>query len=203
VVIPSLPIVTLHRSDSSGDTFIFSSFLSAADPNGWGANIGYGTSISFPAIPNALGENGNGGMVSGCQATAGCIAYIGVSYLSKTQATGLGEAELVNASGNAELPTEASISAESQELAASTPANETLSMIFDKAPGGYPIVNYEYGSFPPKEPDATRRGREGVPVLGDRPVQGSSPTFLNQVNFQPLPTEVADLSDKQIASITN
>ena len=91
--------VALHRSDSSGDTFIFSSFLSAADPNGWGSNIGYGTSISFPGISNSLGENGNGGMVSGCQATAGCIAYIGVSYLQKTQAAGLGEAELVNASG--------------------------------------------------------------------------------------------------------
>ena len=99
VVIPSLAIVALHRSDSSGDTFIFSSFLSAADPNGWGSNIGYGTSISFPGISNSLGENGNGGMVSGCQATAGCIAYIGISYLQKTQAAGLGEAELVERVG--------------------------------------------------------------------------------------------------------
>ncbi|MGD0808665.1 MAG: phosphate ABC transporter substrate-binding protein PstS [Acidimicrobiales bacterium] len=203
-IIPSLPIVTLHRSDSSGDTFIFSSFLSAADPNGWGNNIGYGTSISFPAIPNALGENGNGGMVTGCQATAGCIAYIGISYLQKTQAAGLGEAELVNASGNAELPTAATISAESQELAASTPANETLSMIYDKAPSGYPIVNYEYGIIPPKEPDAnTAAAVRAFLYWAIDPAKGSSPSFLDQVNFQPLPTEVADLSDKQIASITN
>jgi phosphate transport system substrate-binding protein len=204
VVIPSLPIVTLHRSDSSGDTFIFSSFLSAADPNGWGNNIGYGTSISFPAIPNALGENGNGGMVSGCQATAGCIAYIGISYLQKTQAADLGEAELVNASGNAELPTAATITAESQELASSTPANESLSMIYDKASSGYPIVNYEYGIIPPKQPDAnTAAAVRAFLYWAIDPAKGSSPTFLNQVNFQPLPSGVAALSDKQIASITN
>jgi phosphate transport system substrate-binding protein len=203
-IIPSLPIVTLHRSDSSGDTFIFSSFLSAADPNGWGNNIGYGTSISFPAIPNALGENGNGGMVTGCQVTPGCIAYIGISYLGKTQSAGLGEAGLVNESGHPELPTPATITAESQELAASTPANEALSMIFDKAPGGYPIVNYEYGIIPPKEPDAnTAAAVRAFLYWAIDPAKGSSPSFLNQVDFQPLPSEVAALSDKQIASITN
>ncbi|HXR20950.1 MAG TPA: phosphate ABC transporter substrate-binding protein PstS, partial [Acidimicrobiales bacterium] len=80
-IIPSLPIVALHRSDSSGDTFIFTSFLSDADTSGWGSSIGYGTSVAFPAIPNAVGENGNGGLVSACPQIAGCIAYIGVSYL--------------------------------------------------------------------------------------------------------------------------
>jgi phosphate transport system substrate-binding protein len=202
-IIPSLPIVTVHRSDSSGDTFIFSQFLSDADPNGWGASISFGTSIAFPSIPNAVGESGNGGMVSGCQQITGCIAYIGISYLSKTQAAGLGEAELVNESGNAELPTAASITAESQELAATTPANETLSMIYDKAPGGYPIVNYEYGIIPPKEPDAnTAAAVKAFLYWAIDPKLGSSPSFLNQVNFQPLPTGVADLSDHQIASIT-
>ena len=37
----------------------------------------------LPVHPERLGENGNGGMVSGCQATRGCIAYIGISYLSR------------------------------------------------------------------------------------------------------------------------
>ena len=94
VNLPADKIIALHRSDSSGDTFLFSSFLSAADSHGWGQNIGYGTSIGFPSISNALGETGNGGMVTGCAATPGCIAYIGISYLGKTQADGLGEAML-------------------------------------------------------------------------------------------------------------
>jgi phosphate transport system substrate-binding protein len=77
-------------------------------------------------------------------------------------------------------------------------------MIYDKASGGYPIVNYEYGIIPPKEPDTnTAAAVRAFLYWAIDPAKGSSPTFLNQVNFQPLPTVVADLSDKQIASITN
>ena len=36
VTLPATPIVTLHRSDSSGDTFLWTSYLSKADPSGWG-----------------------------------------------------------------------------------------------------------------------------------------------------------------------
>src|SRR5487761_1394131 len=64
--LPHQQIVALHRSDSSGDTFIFSAYMAAADPSGWGSSIGYGTTVSFPSISNSLGENGNGGMVTGC-----------------------------------------------------------------------------------------------------------------------------------------
>ena len=205
---PSLPIpadkiVVLHRADSSGDTFIFSSYLSAADPNGWGANIGYGTSISFPSVPNSLGESGNAGMSSGCQATPGCITYIGISYEAKVAAAGLGLAELQNASGNYELPTPATVAAEAQALEAKTPPNETLSMIYDSAPGGYPIVNYEYAIIPPKE--ASTQEAEAVQAFLNwaiDPAKGSSSMFLNQVNFQPLPASIRVLSEKQIAQIT-
>ena len=51
-------------------------------------------------------------MVSGCQATKGCIAYIGISYLQKTQAAGLGTAMLKNAAGKFVAPTSATIAAD-------------------------------------------------------------------------------------------
>ncbi len=60
-------------------------------------------------------------MVAGCQATKGCIAYIGVSYLAKTQAAGLGQASLKNKAGNFELPTPAAISAAAAALTGKTP----------------------------------------------------------------------------------
>lgn len=98
VKLPGEKIAALHRADSSGDTFLFSTYLSDADKSGWGSTIGYGTSISFPNISNALGETGNAGMVSGCQKTPGCVAYIGISYKSATQKAGLGESQLENGS---------------------------------------------------------------------------------------------------------
>jgi phosphate transport system substrate-binding protein len=204
VNLPADKIIALHRSDSSGDTFLFSSYLTAADPKGWGQSIGYGTSIGFPSISNALGETGNGGMVTGCQATPGCIAYIGISYLAKTQADGLGEAMLENASGKFLLPTPASMVAEAKQLESKTPANETLSMIYDSAADGYPIVNYEYAIIPPKELNGkVAQAVRAFLAWAVDPKNGSASSFLNQVDFQPLTPSVASLSDAQIAQISS
>ena len=71
VTLPSTPIVTLHRSDSSGDTFLFTTYLSKTDPSGWGDKIGFNTTVQWPAAPGAQGEMGNSGMVSGCKAITG------------------------------------------------------------------------------------------------------------------------------------
>jgi phosphate transport system substrate-binding protein len=202
ITIPADKIVALHRSDSSGDTFLFSSFLSDTDPKGWGNSVGYGTTIAFPAISNALGESGNGGMVSGCQATPGCIAYIGISYESSTQKAGLGMAQLQNASGNYELPVAATITSEAHFLEAKTPANEILSLIDDNASNGYPIVNYEYAIIPAKE-SSTQKADAVKAFLywAIDPKKGSSAMYLGPVNFQALTPAVAALSDAQIAQI--
>ena len=201
--LPADKIIALHRSDSSGDTFLFSSYLSAADPNGWGQNIGYGTSIGFPSISNALGETGNGGMVTGCATTPGCIAYIGISYLGKAQAAGLGEAMVENKSGKFLLPNPATMTAEAKQLETKTPANETLSMIYDSAADGYPIVNYEYAIIPAKELNNQMASAvKAFLYWAVDPKHGSASSFLNQVDFQPLTPAVAALSDAQIAQIS-
>ena len=92
MTLPNLPIVTLHRADSSGDTFLFTQFLSKTDPSGWGATVGYNTTVQWPNAPGALGETGNSGMVTGCKATPGCIAYVGISYQTQALQAGLGYA---------------------------------------------------------------------------------------------------------------
>lgn len=95
-------------------------------------------------MPGALGENGNGGMVTGCAETPGCVAYIGISFLDQASQRGLGEAQLGNSSGNFLLPDAQSIQAAAAGFASKTPANQAISMIDGPAPDGYPIINYEY-----------------------------------------------------------
>lgn len=111
VNLPGTAVVPLHRSDGSGDTFLFTQYLSKQDPEGWGKSPGFGTTVDFPAVPGALGENGNGGMVTGCAETPGCVAYIGISFLDQASQRGLGEAQLGNSSGNFLLPDAQSIQA--------------------------------------------------------------------------------------------
>jgi phosphate transport system substrate-binding protein len=201
VTLPNIPIVTVHRSDSSGDTFLFSSFLTASDPSGW--TIPPGTTVAWPNATGAVAAAGNGGMVQACQKNPGCIAYIGVSYLSQATAAGLGYAALKNAKGNFELPSQASAAAAATSFASSTPATGAVSMIFGPAGDGYPIVNYEYAIVPSKQPSASAaQATKAVLAWAIDPNGGNAPTYLDQVNFVALPTSVVSISTKLIAKIS-
>jgi phosphate transport system substrate-binding protein len=202
VTLPNLPIVTLHRSDSSGDTFIFTSYLSKADASGWGAKIGFNTTVPWPAAPGALGENGNSGMVSGCKATPGCIAYIGISYLTQVLQSGLGYSALGNGKGQYVVPTQASIAAEAAGFIKKTPANGTISLIYGPISNGYPIVNYEYAIVSTNQSStSTAKNIRSVLEWAINSKDGNSSTYLSQVNFQALPSKVVAQSLKQILSI--
>nr|WP_163711788.1 phosphate ABC transporter substrate-binding protein PstS [Mycobacterium timonense] len=201
VNLPPTPVVPLHRSDGSGDTFLFTQYLSKQDPDGWGKSPGFGTTVAFPTVPGALGENGNGGMVTGCADTPGCVAYIGISFLDQAQQKGLGEAQLANASDKYLLPDAKSIQAAAAGFASKTPANQAISLINGPAPDGYPIVNYEYAIVNSGQKDAAT-AQSLQAFLHWAISDGNNASFLDKVHFQPLPADVAKLSDAQIAKIS-
>jgi phosphate transport system substrate-binding protein len=200
VSLPNLTVVPLHRSDSSGDTFLFTSYLNAQDPSVWSSS-NVGTTVTWPSVSGALAETGNGGMVSGCGATKGCVAYIGISYLSKTTAAGLGQAEIENGAGQYLAPSPTTIAAEAAALTAKTPANETLSMIDANASGGYPIVNYEYAIVNTHQTDGVTAEDIRAFLYWCVHTGQSGTSYLDAVDFQPLPASVVTLSDNQIAKI--
>jgi len=199
VPLPATRVVPLHRAESSGDTFLFSSYLATSNP-AWNSAIGYGTTVAWPAAAGALAENGNSGMVSGCKATPGCVAYVGISYLSQALAAGLGEAQLANAAGEYELPTPTTLSAAAASFVSLLPPNETISMIDGPAPAGYPIVNYEYAIVTTRQPSAAK-ARDLQAFLHWAITTGNSAQFLGQVRFQPLPGAAESLANAQIAQI--
>ena len=202
VTLPNIPIVTLHRSDSSGDTFLFTTYLSKTDPSGWGTKIGFNTTVPWPNAPGALGENGNSGMVSGCKATPGCVAYVGISYLTQVLQAGLGYAQLQNAKGQYEVPTAASIAAEASFFVKKTPANGTISLIYGAANNGYPIINYEYAIVSTHQSSSTTaKNVRSVLEWALNTKQGSNSSYLSQVNFQALPSKVEAQSIKQVLAI--
>ena len=201
VNLPATPVVPLHRSDGSGDTFLFTQYLSKQDPDGWGKSPGFGTNVTFTGLPGTLGENGNGGMVTGCATIPGCVAYISVSFLDQASQKGLGEAQLGNASGQFLLPEPKSIQAAAAGFASQTPANEAISLINGPAADGYPIVNYEYAIVNSNQKDAAT-AQTLQAFLHWATTDGNNASFLDTVHFQPLPAAVAKLSDAQIATIS-
>jgi phosphate transport system substrate-binding protein len=202
VTLPPTPIVTLHRSDSSGDTFLFTQYLSKSDPSGWGTKIGYDTTIQWPAAPGALGEQGNSGMVTGCKGQVGCIAYVGISYQTQALQAGLGYAQLRNLQGQYVTATASSIAAEAAAFAPKTPPNGTISLIYGSANGGYPIVNYEYAIVSNHQSSSNKaKNIRSVLEWAVNKKGGSSASYLSQVDFQPLPSKVQAQTLKQILGI--
>jgi phosphate transport system substrate-binding protein len=198
VPLPGTRVVPIRRSDSSGDTFLFTSYLSTHSP-GWNSKFGYGTTVAWPGASSTAAK-GNGGMVTACKATAGCVAYIGISFLNEARNKGLGWAQLANTFGQYELPNATTISAAVTSFVSSTPANETISMVDGPARGGYPIVNYEYAIVSIRQRSAAV-ARDIKAFLHWIITTGNSAQYLAGVQFQPLPGPVVSLCDAQIAKI--
>jgi phosphate transport system substrate-binding protein len=198
VTLPSTAVHPLHRSDGSGDTFLFSTFLTDSAPSVW--TLGYNTTISWPTVANEAAYKGNSGMVQGCGATPGCVAYIGISYLSKTQSAGLGEAMLENKSGNFELPTASTIGAEAASFT-SVPADGAMSLEYGPAAGGYPIINFEYAIVYPKQLGSKAAAVQAVLAWAMDPSYGSASSYLSAVNFQPLPSSALAVAEALLAKI--
>ncbi|GAN81376.1 ABC transporter phosphate permease [Acidocella aminolytica 101 = DSM 11237] len=199
VKLPDHEIIPVHRLDGSGDTFIFTQYLTNSD-KGWASSVHYGTSVAWPAVSAGIGANGNQGMLAAAKANPYSIAYIGVSFADQAAKAGLGQAELLNKAGNYVLPTPETISAAAASVANSTPADERISMIFSPGKMAYPIVNYEYAIVNAKQPSKADAAALRH-FLTWAITEGNSMSFLKQVHFAALPPAVVELSKAQIAKI--
>lgn len=199
VHLPAHMIIPIHRVDGSGDTFIFTQYLSASTPS-WASSVHYGTTVSWPAVGTGIGANGNSGMVSAAGANPYSIAYIGVSYAAAAEKAGLGVAALKNALGAYVLPTNDTVGAAAASVVTLTPPDERISMIFAKGGNAYPIANYEYAIINANQPDAATAASLRT-FLSWAVTDGNATQFLNQVHFLPLPNAIQTLSQTQIAKI--
>jgi phosphate transport system substrate-binding protein len=201
-MLPAQTIVPLHRSDSSGDTNLFTTYLSDTSPD-WLKNVGSGNTVSWPSVPTALAENGNSGMVTAAQQTPYSIAYIGVSYLAQATTDGLGNADLQNLAGHFVQLTTPNVESAVSTQCANTPPSERISLIYGPGANSYPIVNYEYAMVQKNQPNAAlATDIQALLNFATLPTYGNSPYFLNQVGFVPLPASVAQLTWAQIDEIT-
>ena len=199
VALPNLKIITVHRADSSGSTFLFTSYLSDQDSADWSSS-NVGTTITWPSVPGSLAETGSGGMVTGAGGAKGSIAYIGISYLAKTQTAGLGAASLLNKGGKYTQATDASINAALATFSGSTPANGSQSLIDTTAPTGYPIINYEYAVVKTTQSSAAVASALKA-FLTWTITTGSDAKTLATVGFEPLPSNVLTIAQNEIKSI--
>jgi len=200
--LPHHNIVTIHRADGSGDTFLFTQYLSFSSPS-WKNGPAYGTTISWPSVEDAIGATGNAGMVQNCQSTQYSIAYVGIAYINQTNGAHLGYAALQNREGKFVLPTETAINAAAHEQENSIPSDGRMSLIFGPGAASYPIVNFEYAIVKPHQQDGdTKNALVDFLKWVLSPDGGNNAKYLDAVHFLPLTDTVRHKSLEQIGKIS-
>jgi phosphate transport system substrate-binding protein len=210
VRLPHSSIVPIRRADGSGDTFIFTQFLSFStaeeeDTIGsgkWGDKIGYGTTVSWPAVPGILTVSSNQQMVETLAKTPYSVGYLGGSFQADADKAGLITAMLENQDGKFLLPSSGTITAAAAALTPRTPPDERLTLVFAPGADSYPLINYEYAMVSDKQPSAQMASAISNFLLWCiSPQGGSAASLLEPVHFIPLPTAIRAHSELQIAKI--
>jgi phosphate transport system substrate-binding protein len=92
VTLPDLTINTVHRSDGSGTTGVFTDYLSKVSAD-WKSKVGSATSVNWPG---GVGASGNAGVAGAVKQTPGAIGYVELIYAIQNK---LGYGVVKNAAG--------------------------------------------------------------------------------------------------------
>ncbi|MCH4151750.1 MAG: phosphate ABC transporter substrate-binding protein PstS [Sphingobium sp.] len=117
---PNLPITVVHRSDGSGTSFLFTTYLSSQSPE-WKNEVGGNDSVQWPT---GLGGKGNDGVSAFVKQTKGAIGYVEYAYAKQNKMPYL---LVKNAAGNYPAPNAAAFAAAAASAPwASSPGNYVL-----------------------------------------------------------------------------
>ncbi len=142
VTLPNKSILTIHRSDGSGTTFVFTGYLSASSAS-WNSSIGQAKSVAWPV---GIGANGNTGVASVVQGQLYAIGYVELAYALQNNMT---VAAVQNPAGNWILPSlestqAAAQSAASMGLPAGSASWATVNILNAAGSQAYPIASLTY-----------------------------------------------------------
>ncbi|ERP31013.1 phosphate ABC transporter substrate-binding protein PstS [Chitinivibrio alkaliphilus] len=132
--LPNLPVQVVHRSDGSGTTNVWTSYLSNVSDE-WRENIGYATSVNWPT---GIGGNGNEGVAGVVMNTPGAIGYNSYSYALLND---MSYGAIQNRSGNIIHP---SFSATSKAADIDLPKDTRILFTDTPAPYGYPAAGFAW-----------------------------------------------------------
>jgi phosphate transport system substrate-binding protein len=137
VSLPSTDVSVVHRSDGSGTTSIFTTYLTKASP-AWVTTVGGGDATKSAGKtvdwPTGIGASGNEGVTQGINQTDGGVGYIELAYALQNH---IPFADVKNKSGNFVTPSLASLTAAAD--LPSYPADLRFNLADTDAAQGYPI----------------------------------------------------------------
>ncbi|HKC73520.1 MAG TPA: phosphate ABC transporter substrate-binding protein PstS [Chloroflexota bacterium] len=174
--LPNLSILPVHRSESSGTTYITTDYLTSVSSE-WAKTLGEGKIVSWPT---GLGGKGNPGVAAAIKQHPGAIGYVELAY---ALANNIPYMTLKNKAGAYVPPTQVTVRA----AAAQFPHVSSKTFAIVNAPGrtSYPIAGYSWVLL---RQHPRRNGAALVQLFHWTVTSGQS--YAAQVNYVALPTAV-------------
>jgi phosphate transport system substrate-binding protein len=199
ISLPSTAITVVHRSDSSGTTKGFTTFLEDYSPT-WKSQVGADKDVKWPT---GTGAAKNSGVAAAVKQTDGAIGYVEQAYAIENNFT---YAAVKNSSGSYVLPTIANTSAAAVGIP--IPADLGISTINSKNAAAYPIVSQTFidtYTDPCKSGGASQGVASGLKkfltyAFGDG--QKTMGPNSNQLPYAPLPADLISKDQAQLAKLT-
>jgi phosphate transport system substrate-binding protein len=137
--LPDQAIAVVHRSDGSGTTFVFATYLSRVSAE-WKKNVGAATSVDWPV---GIGAKGNEGVAGNVAQTSGAIGYVEYAYALQNH---LKYAKMINKDGKLVEPSLATFGAAGSHADWNAASQNNFYIILVDEPGAdsWPITATTY-----------------------------------------------------------
>ena len=190
VKLPAADIEVIHRTDSSGTSFVFTDYLSKISPE-WKSKVGTNAAVAWPL---GLGGKGSDGVEGLIKQTPNSIGYVELIYAVNNK---MSFADLKNAAGKFVTPSFTSVSA---AAAASKEMPDDFRVSITNAPGAgsYPISTFTWMLVPSEIKDQAKKAAI-VGFLGWMLKDGQKD--CEGLSYAPLPKSVVAKVQKQISLI--
>ncbi len=195
--LPHKQIVLVHRSDSSGTTCVFTTYLSLVSDE-WKERVGAGKLVEWPldALGRGVGAPGNQGVAETVKNTPYSIGYVELAYTG-----GLGVAALQNRNGKFVLPTTDSIAKGVANVTLRLPEPDAnwegeLEIVLNP-PGdeSYPIIAFSHFIVKGKDSYDAFKARTLADFIEWIVTEGQKPERIVE-GYVPLPPEAASIGLK-------
>jgi phosphate transport system substrate-binding protein len=198
--LPSTSITVVHRSDSSGTTQGFTTFLADTDPS-WASTVG--PPDKEVKWPTGTGAAKNSGVAAAVKQTDGAIGYVEQAYALEN---GFTYAAVKNSGGQFVLPTIQNTSSAAQGI--SVPADLGISTINSSGSGAYPIVSQTFLDVykdPCKDGKASSSVASGLKKFLTYAFGAGQQTMgagSNELPYAPLPSSLVSKDQAQLGTMT-
>jgi phosphate transport system substrate-binding protein len=193
--LPNLPIVAVHRADSSGPGWDFDRYLIETAPS-WVAAIGTSkASTTWPLPTIGVGQQLNSGVATYIKQTPGAIGYVEYGYALQA---GFTNVALENTAGKFVTPSESSIAKAGTHAA--DLSWKHYSIINQPGAGTYPLANFSWALLYQRQPNEAK----GI-VLGKvlDYVVAAGQNEAGQLGFAPMPANAVNLATSTLEKLAN